>query len=337
MIKMLKVIYTLENPQKNTKSIFLAGPCRRDGKPTLWRQRVIEMLAASGYDGQIFCPELPAGGNPEWSYNRQIDWEMENLSGADVIMFWIPRSEEMPGFTTNIEFGEWLKSGKIVIGAPEAAYKTQYMEERCRRLGIPWHTVLADCVNAALQLVNERSRGAIFFTSDTHFDHIRTLTLFRRPMATTSEMNWTMISRWNAVVGFNDEVYHLGDFGSPEYIKHLQGKKIYILPGNYDTEAIVSELKRDSRVEIISPNHIVGLGGEKIGLVHAPEDAADPSLFYLFGHIHQLQIIKKNGLNVGSDCHNFTPIDTKAVLFYREAVAKHYDYNVFCGQLGIKN
>jgi hypothetical protein len=40
-------------------------------------------------------------------------------------------------------------------------------------------------------------------------------------------------------------------------------------------------------------------------------------------------MVRKNGLNVGVDCHNFTPIDISTVLFYKEAIEKYYDYEVF--------
>ena len=50
----------------------------------------------------------------------------------------------------------------------------------------------------------------------------------------------------------------------------------------------------------------------------------------MFGHIHKLQMVKKNGLNVGVDCHNFKPISLEEVLWYKNAIENHYDINVFC-------
>ena len=44
-------------------------------------------------------------------------------------------------------------------------------------------------------------------------------------------------------------------------------------------------------------------------------------------------MVKKNGLNVGVDCHNFRPINTDTVMFYRNAIEAHYDENVFMEQL----
>ena len=51
--------------------------------------------------------------------------------------------------------------------------------------------------------------------------------------------------------------------------------------------------------------------------------------FHLFGHIHERQMIKRFGLNVGIDCHNFKPIDLDTVLFYDNALKNFYDEEVF--------
>lgn len=39
--------------------------------------------------------------------------------------------------------------------------------------------------------------------------------------------------------------------------------------------------------------------------------------------------MKSFGLNVGTDCHNFTPIDIDTVKFYFNAIKNYYDSNVF--------
>ena len=72
----------------------------------------------------------------------------------------------------------------------------------------------------------------------------------------------------------------------------------------------------------------------KVYLVHEPEKAKNPKLFYLYGHIHQLQMVKRNGLNVGTDCHQFRPIDWETIVFYYLAIVNHYDENVFMETLG---
>ena len=43
------------------------------------------------------------------------------------------------------------------------------------------------------------------------------------------------------------------------------------------------------------------------------------------------RMVKRNALNVGVDCHNFAPISLDEILFYRNAILKHYDNEVFVG------
>jgi calcineurin-like phosphoesterase family protein len=84
---------------------------------------------------------------------------------------------------------------------------------------------------------------AVFFTSDTHFGHGGARGLYRRPFASTAEMDEAMVARWNAVVGSEDEVWHLGDFAlgprtarMEELLGRLNGRK-HLLAGNNDGEA----------------------------------------------------------------------------------------------------
>lgn len=187
--------------------------------------------------------------------------------------------------------------------------------------------------------------GKTFFTADTHFRQRRTLELSRRPFRDVDEMDIEIIRRWNGVVGPDDIVYHLGDFGDAVLPNgrprstSLNGSTIYLIRGNYDTDEVCDVLRQDRRIEILpqpfelaTPLTVDGL--LKVTLVHEPENALDPRQFYLYGHIHQLQMVKRNGLNVGVDCHQFRPIGWDVVKFYYDAITKHYDQNVFMPLLG---
>jgi len=339
---MIEKIFTLETTQYSTApSIYLAGPTYRiiDGAepPIGWRNKASQILES--WEGAVYIPEWRGGVKPEgWTYSRQVDWEMQAMENATVILFWIPRElPVLPAFTTNIEFGEFLQTGKIVVGAPKDAPNNRYIFERCSRSNVPTSHDLETCVLQAINLV-KRLRGEIdtvHFTADTHFNHKRTLELSRRPFSSVLEMNSMMIYYWNGVVSRNGTVYHLGDFGDPSYIEHLNGKKIYIVPGNYDKPEILETLTKDPRVEILGPRSSYHIDNNYFTLIHAPEDGKDVNMFYLYGHIHKLQMVKMNGLNVGVDCHNFTPIDENEVMFYRSAVMQHYDDNVFTLGMGM--
>lgn len=178
----------------------------------------------------------------------------------------------------------------------------------------------------------------VIFTADTHFGQQRTLELSRRPFYSVESMTDQLVSNWNLVVDSDDEVYHLGDFGDPEVIEQLNGGRIFLLPGNYDDEDVLWRLQQDPRVGLLDQPYQLLLPPEydlpTIHLIHEPERGTDPNAFYLFGHIHRLQMVKRNGLNVGVDCHDFYPIDLETVKFYHDAITKHYDENVFLERIG---
>ena len=83
-----------------------------------------------------------------------------------------------------------------------------------------------------------------FVISDTHFGHTNSWEKFKlpngdplRPFTSTEEMDEAMVERWNAKVGPNDTVYHLGDVvinrKSLHHVKRLNGKK-RLVRGNHD-------------------------------------------------------------------------------------------------------
>lgn len=56
-------------------------------------------------------------------------WERIALTNATIILFWIPRKlPEMAAFTTNVEFGYWLHSGKVIYVRPNDASKIKYLD-----------------------------------------------------------------------------------------------------------------------------------------------------------------------------------------------------------------
>lgn len=83
-----------------------------------------------------------------------------------------------------------------------------------------------------------------FVISDTHWGHTNSWQKFKlpngdplRPFSSTEEMDETMVERWNAKVGPNDTVYHLGDVvinkKSLHHVSRLNGKK-RLVRGNHD-------------------------------------------------------------------------------------------------------
>ncbi len=174
----------------------------------------------------------------------------------------------------------------------------------------------------------------IYFTADTHFGHERTRALHKRPFNSVEEMNAALIRNWNDVVGIKDVIYHLGDFGvaDPQILRQLKGEMYFLPSQDYDDQTVIDLLSQ--RARIIQPNTVIVEEGYALQLVHEPLTAAAGDHFYLFGHIHRLQMVKRNGLCVSSDAHFFNPISLETVLYYRKAINEYYDGNVFLERLG---
>jgi 8-oxo-dGTP pyrophosphatase MutT (NUDIX family) len=162
------VFATQPFPSNVTKSLFLAGPSVRAPDQRDWRHEALSELERLDYDGHVFVP-IPeerfygaAADESGWSYDGQIAWECEGRERADAIVFWVARDIDrsrsdlgMPGFTTNFELGEDLRSGKLVFGRPASAPKNRYLDIRVRESGMPVHETLQDTLAETLAMLGD--------------------------------------------------------------------------------------------------------------------------------------------------------------------------------------
>ncbi len=120
--------YSNEEVKEGDKSIFLAGPTPRSDKVVSWRKEAIKYLEELNYDGIVYIPEYSTW-KTRGNYEDQVMWERNALTSAKVIVFWIPREiPDMIGLTTNVEFGYWLHSKKVIYGRPDSAEKIKYLD-----------------------------------------------------------------------------------------------------------------------------------------------------------------------------------------------------------------
>lgn len=161
----LQVIHSPEElPDTISSTVFLAGPSPRKEGDGNWRAEAIEALRRAGYAGAVLAP-IPRNGEWPRDYNDQIAWESAHLALADVIAMWVPRDlETLPGFTTNVEFGEWLHSGKLLYGRPPNAPKTNYLDARYRSVNTkqkpPFQQPVESLDDLAQQVVQRVGEGA---------------------------------------------------------------------------------------------------------------------------------------------------------------------------------
>ena len=325
---MQKVISPNTKIDKLSNAVFLAGPCPREDYEDDWRNEAIKLFEEFGFDGDIISPT-----NPEYDGNlkRQTSWEHKMLCLSSAILFWIPRSEKHPAFTTNIEFGEWFQKENVFVGFPDDSIKNEYIDIRLEEAGLPRYKTLKETVKAVVNKLSRKKK--IFFTSDTHFTAQRTLELSYRPFRDVQDMDENLISNWNKRVTKNDIIIHLGDFGNPNVFKYLNCFQMYFLPGNYERKIenfSAKEFFKDDRVVQIEEK-MIKVNGTTYYICHEPlNNKFNPdNKFYLYGHIHRLQMVKRNGINVGCDANRFTPMSVKELEFLKGGVEKHFDENVF--------
>ncbi|MET0417486.1 MAG: nucleoside 2-deoxyribosyltransferase domain-containing protein [Actinoplanes sp.] len=157
------VVYARE-PIPAEPSVFLAGPTPRDELVRSWRPDAIAALDAAWAGPErltVLSPES-RGGIRAQEYDDQVRWEWAALDAASVILFWIPRDlATLPGFTTNVEFGLYAQSGRVVLGVPDCPNpeRNRYLIALGRRFGVPVRDALAGAVQAALGLL-ESGRSA---------------------------------------------------------------------------------------------------------------------------------------------------------------------------------
>ena len=154
--------------------------------------------------------------------------------------------------------------------------------------------------------------GKIYFIADTHFgdDNIRRYE--NRPFEDIKEMDKTLISNWNNVVGPDDFVYILGDFGVENgdfrILSSLNGIK-YLVKGNHDTNS--NEYYRKIGFKEVYDHPII-IEGFWI-LSHEPL-YVNSNMPYanIFGHVHNSPIIKdysNQHFCVSCERINYSPID----------------------------
>lgn len=174
-----------------------------------------------------------------------------------------------------------------------------------------------------------------YFTSDTHFWHkniIDYCSKSRGQFKTAdgqldiNAMNEELIRRWNAVVGPDDVVYHLGDFqmklksmDGVQVLNRLLGRK-HLIWGNHDLlKGVKDEKTREHWLsrgfETVQDSLKLELDGKKLYLHHEPMPWSEwqDCDIHLCGHVHDAWASAPAGprrgriINVGVDVQDLTP------------------------------
>jgi len=159
-----------------------------------------------------------------------------------------------------------------------------------------------------------------WFTADTHFSHENIISHCGRPFPSVGEMNLAMIKRWNAAVGEDDVVYHLGDFAyrCPQHqaqriLDALRGEK-HLVQGGHDWK-LGSRLAGWASVQDLVTLRTPGQ--TTVVLCHYPLltwwNQRRGSVM-LHGHSHGNVPRDGNRVDVGVDSWGFAPVMLEDVL-----------------------
>jgi hypothetical protein len=124
----MNVIFSDQPVEVRHPSIFLAGPTPRSSDVPSWRPDALDLLSGLGFTGTVLVPER-RNWSAKFDYLDQVEWEFVGLERCSVIAFWVPRRlPDLSGFTSNVEFGRYVGSGRCVYGRPDGAPHTRYLD-----------------------------------------------------------------------------------------------------------------------------------------------------------------------------------------------------------------
>lgn len=164
----------------------------------------------------------------------------------------------------------------------------------------------------------------IYYIADTHFGYLPIIRNTARPFNSIHEMDETIISNWNHIVGPDDLVYIVGDFAynigeiPADYLERLNGRK-HLIRGNHDASLDHQERFFDY-CENVTDFWETDDGDDHIILCHYPLVHHKKS-YMIHGHIHNTrgpgyEMLKQmpNVLNAGVDINFFKPVTLKELI-----------------------
>jgi calcineurin-like phosphoesterase family protein len=161
----------------------------------------------------------------------------------------------------------------------------------------------------------------IFFTGDTHFNDPRILRIDRRPFPDLASHDEALVAAWNARIGAEDEVWHLGDVArgsaadKDELIGRLNGIK-HLVIGNNDDAATVGTVGWQS----VQAYAEIVVEGTRLILCHyafRTWNQMGKGSINLHGHSHGKLKPMPRQYDVGVDAFPFRPVTLPEILASR--------------------
>ena len=168
----------------------------------------------------------------------------------------------------------------------------------------------------------------LWLTADQHFGHRNILKYSARPFASLEDMHEALVSRHNALVGVDDDVWHLGDFALDErlvrtFLPRLRGRH-HLVAGNHDKchpchrrhASSARSYVRDGFLDVHESTtlgdflvcHLPYTGDTEHEEHYGEFRPADDGQWLLHGHVHELWKVRDRMINVGVDQWDYAPV-----------------------------
>ncbi|MCJ2139635.1 metallophosphoesterase [Methylobacterium sp. E-066] len=172
---------------------------------------------------------------------------------------------------------------------------------------------------------------AIFFTADTHFGDPHILRHRGARYGSLEAHDAALVAAWNAVVGPEDSVWHLGDFAAGASREHcatlfaeLNGIK-RLVRGNHDSNRVLDLPWAEPPTESARISVPDAQGREHRLFLSHYAHRAWPGLWretrHLYGHSHGWLPDTSRSCDVGVDAWDDRPIAIDAILARQDAAA----------------
>lgn len=148
-MNVVKPPHSLVSNRRNSTSIFLAGSIE-NGTASNWQDEVEDYFSKSGKSAYytIYNPRRDKWDpdlaqeyeNPQ--FYQQVNWELNALDKADVIIMYFDPSTKSP--ISLMELGLYASSGKINVVCPKDFWRSGNVEIVCEKYGIPLFRNLED-------------------------------------------------------------------------------------------------------------------------------------------------------------------------------------------------
>ena len=168
--------------------------------------------------------------------------------------------------------------------------------------------------------------GKIWLTSDLHFGHDQDFIWAPRNYNSVLEMNEGILGNMRRLVGWDDDIYILGDCwlkisneAGIRFLEQIPGRK-HVIAGNHDTNNRIAAMEEAEDIDFIGYGFRCKIQKYNFFMSHYPTITANTDnskVWNLSGHTHhkeRFEFLPYCIYNVALDAHNNEPVEIEEII-----------------------